>query len=264
MIAPFAIAAARVHGCKVPRIAWAAARLAGIGYALLLAVLDQESGGGTNEFGHDPTIFAGAGTVTRARVPRLQGRARPHRADAGRGGDAAHLARLPRRRRRARRGAELAARLRQRRDRRAHPRREHPPRRPACTPASPPTTAQAPPPSATPTRSPEQRRPLARNPQPAAAAAGTTQGDEDPMLMSAPSITAAQIKADVIFIGGEAVAWGVLSRPHRAGHRRDRRARPRGRPDALADAWIRHGRSKAAAVQLARARHQDGPWPPAA
>lgn len=67
MIALVAIARARAHGCKVSRIAWSQARRAGIPYELLLAVLDQESGGGRNEFGHDPTIFVGAGEVTRAR-----------------------------------------------------------------------------------------------------------------------------------------------------------------------------------------------------
>lgn len=67
MIAPVAIARARAHGCKLPRIAWAEAKRAGIPFTLLLAVLDQESGGGANEFGHDPTIFVGAGAVTRAK-----------------------------------------------------------------------------------------------------------------------------------------------------------------------------------------------------
>jgi soluble lytic murein transglycosylase-like protein len=32
---------------------------------VLAAVLEQETGGGANVFGHDPTIFAGAGVVTR-------------------------------------------------------------------------------------------------------------------------------------------------------------------------------------------------------
>lgn len=33
--------------------------------ALAAAVLDQESGGGANVFGHDPTIWVGAGAVTK-------------------------------------------------------------------------------------------------------------------------------------------------------------------------------------------------------
>lgn len=44
-----------------------AARGSGLNLALACSVLMQESGGGENVFGHDPTIFAGAGTVTRAK-----------------------------------------------------------------------------------------------------------------------------------------------------------------------------------------------------
>lgn len=42
------------------------ARAAGITPALALAMLEQESGG-KNVFGHDPTIFVGAGQVTKAK-----------------------------------------------------------------------------------------------------------------------------------------------------------------------------------------------------
>lgn len=42
------------------------ARAAGISPALALAILEQESGG-KNVFGHDPTIFIGAGEVTKAK-----------------------------------------------------------------------------------------------------------------------------------------------------------------------------------------------------
>lgn len=39
----------------------------GVPLNVACAVLMQESGGGANEFGHDPTIFVGAGAVTRAK-----------------------------------------------------------------------------------------------------------------------------------------------------------------------------------------------------
>lgn len=42
------------------------ARAAGISPSLALAMLEQESGG-KNVFGHDPTIFVGAGEVTKAK-----------------------------------------------------------------------------------------------------------------------------------------------------------------------------------------------------
>lgn len=48
------------------RIAWEA-RSAGIPAALAFALVEQESGTGRNVFGSDPTIFAGAGKVTRAK-----------------------------------------------------------------------------------------------------------------------------------------------------------------------------------------------------
>ena len=43
------------------------AHMHGVPLDIGCAVLMQESGGGANEFGHDPTIFVGAGLVTRAK-----------------------------------------------------------------------------------------------------------------------------------------------------------------------------------------------------
>ena len=43
-----------------------AARDAGLSVALAASILMQESGGGQNVYGHDPTIFVGAGAVTEA------------------------------------------------------------------------------------------------------------------------------------------------------------------------------------------------------
>ncbi len=44
-----------------------AAHEAAIPPSLAASMLMQESGGGTNVFGHDPTIFVGAGEVTKAK-----------------------------------------------------------------------------------------------------------------------------------------------------------------------------------------------------
>lgn len=43
------------------------AAMHGVPLNVACAVLMQESGGGANEFGHDPTIFVGAGVVTKAK-----------------------------------------------------------------------------------------------------------------------------------------------------------------------------------------------------
>lgn len=59
------ILCARRHGIVNPLIAWQESRRQGIGFPLACAILEQESGGGWNIFGHDPTIYAGAGRVTR-------------------------------------------------------------------------------------------------------------------------------------------------------------------------------------------------------
>lgn len=71
----------RRHGIRIPRIAYQEARRARLELAVLCAVLEQETGGGRNVFGHDPTIFRGAGKVTKkkylaykkARGPRGRG-----------------------------------------------------------------------------------------------------------------------------------------------------------------------------------------------
>jgi hypothetical protein len=58
---------ARKHGIVNPLIAYQEAKRAGLSFPVACAVLMQESGGGHNIFGHDPTIYAGAGTVTKAK-----------------------------------------------------------------------------------------------------------------------------------------------------------------------------------------------------
>lgn len=55
----------RQGGIKIPARALIAARRAKLPLSLACAILMQESGGGANVFGHDPTIFAGAGDVTK-------------------------------------------------------------------------------------------------------------------------------------------------------------------------------------------------------
>lgn len=57
----------RRAGCRLPFIAISEAKSAGLGLVVLCAVLEQESNGGRNEFGHDPTIFVDAGRVTQAK-----------------------------------------------------------------------------------------------------------------------------------------------------------------------------------------------------
>lgn len=57
---------AKKHGLQNSLRALWEARSAGISPALALAMLEQESGG-RNVFGHDPTIFRGAGEVTRSK-----------------------------------------------------------------------------------------------------------------------------------------------------------------------------------------------------
>lgn len=69
------------------------------------------------------------------------------------------------------------------------------------------------------------------------------------LKLSTPSITPAQIAAVLTFAGGQAVAFGLLSSS------REQTLVSIGSivlaaAWKLADAWIRHGRSKAAAVQL--------------
>jgi len=57
----------KLLGIEYPLYTIWAARRTGLELAVLCAVLEQESGGGANVFGHDPTIFAGAGRVTRSK-----------------------------------------------------------------------------------------------------------------------------------------------------------------------------------------------------
>jgi hypothetical protein len=57
----------RKVGIKMPIRMLAAGRKAAIPPSLAASVLMQETSGGANIFGHDKTIFAGAGTVTRAK-----------------------------------------------------------------------------------------------------------------------------------------------------------------------------------------------------
>jgi hypothetical protein len=45
---------------------------AGLPLPLACALLEKESSGGRNEFGHDPTIFAGAGEVTQEKYERYK------------------------------------------------------------------------------------------------------------------------------------------------------------------------------------------------
>jgi hypothetical protein len=58
-----------LHALRIllPSETIAAASEAGLPLALAAAMLIQESGGGANVFGHDPTIFSGAGEVTQAK-----------------------------------------------------------------------------------------------------------------------------------------------------------------------------------------------------
>ena len=56
----------RAAGIVAPRTAVREAKRAGLALELACALLEKESSGGRNVFGHDPTIFAGAGKVTRA------------------------------------------------------------------------------------------------------------------------------------------------------------------------------------------------------
>lgn len=61
---PILVAKLRRIGILIPVRMVMAARAAGLPIPLAASVLTQESGGGRNVFGHDPTIFIGAGDVT--------------------------------------------------------------------------------------------------------------------------------------------------------------------------------------------------------
>lgn len=63
-----AIRVARENGIERPKIALVQQRRAGLNdYALACAMLEQESGGGANVFGHDPVRSIVGGPVTEAR-----------------------------------------------------------------------------------------------------------------------------------------------------------------------------------------------------
>lgn len=62
------VARAGKHGIKNAQAAfeaWKKRRTPGFDFALACAFLMQETAGGANVFGHDPTIFVGAGAVTK-------------------------------------------------------------------------------------------------------------------------------------------------------------------------------------------------------
>ena len=59
-------AKARRHGARYPLHIIRGARRAGVPISLAFALFQQESNF-RNVFGHDPTIFAGAGKVTKAK-----------------------------------------------------------------------------------------------------------------------------------------------------------------------------------------------------
>jgi hypothetical protein len=59
------LAALSRHGIRIPRICLGEARNVGLDPAVGAALLMRESSGGQNVFGHDPTIFVGAGSVTK-------------------------------------------------------------------------------------------------------------------------------------------------------------------------------------------------------
>ncbi len=61
------VQAARRAGCTMAQTARRATRAADIPLYVGCAFLVQETGGGRNVFGHDPTVFAGAGKVTRSK-----------------------------------------------------------------------------------------------------------------------------------------------------------------------------------------------------
>lgn len=59
--------AAQRAGCDMAGVARRATRAAHIPLYVGCAFLQQETGGGQNVFGHDPTVFAGAGEVTKSK-----------------------------------------------------------------------------------------------------------------------------------------------------------------------------------------------------
>jgi peptidoglycan hydrolase-like protein with peptidoglycan-binding domain len=64
----------RAGGIVHPRITVAEAQRAGLRLPIACAMLEKETGGGHNVFGHDPTIFVGAGKVTKAKYQEYKKR----------------------------------------------------------------------------------------------------------------------------------------------------------------------------------------------
>lgn len=62
---PLLVARLRGLGMRHPIYTYQAAHHAGLNLALACSILMQESGGGLNVYGHDPTVYIGAGNVTR-------------------------------------------------------------------------------------------------------------------------------------------------------------------------------------------------------
>jgi Putative peptidoglycan binding domain len=67
MASPRLVERLRAEGVLRPQAVVEEAKRAGLRLPLACALLEKESGGGRNVFGHDPTIFVGAGEVTRAK-----------------------------------------------------------------------------------------------------------------------------------------------------------------------------------------------------
>ncbi|MGH2824938.1 MAG: hypothetical protein ACRDLY_18335, partial [Thermoleophilaceae bacterium] len=74
MASPRLIERLRAEGVLRPQAVVEEARRAGLRLPLACALLEKESGGGRNVFGHDPTIFVGAGEVTRAKYAEYKRR----------------------------------------------------------------------------------------------------------------------------------------------------------------------------------------------
>ena len=62
----------RAANIVAPKIAIQEAKRAGLPLELACALLEKESGGGRNVYGHDPSIFSGAGAVTRENYARYK------------------------------------------------------------------------------------------------------------------------------------------------------------------------------------------------
>ena len=74
MTSPRLIERLRAGGVLRPQAVVEEARRAGLRLPLACALLEKESGGGRNVFGHDPTIFVGAGEVTRGKYAEYKRR----------------------------------------------------------------------------------------------------------------------------------------------------------------------------------------------